>query len=69
MPEAANLGGERRPGRGPFRCEKRFQHAMRNELVAVVESHTERSVIAFMSDNHVDPDLATEVFILEPARR
>jgi uncharacterized protein YbcI len=49
-----------------LQMRKRFQHAMRGELVAVVESHTERSVIAFMSDNHVDPDLAAEVFILEP---
>jgi hypothetical protein len=23
-------------------------------------------VIGFMSDNHIDPDLAVEVFVLEP---
>jgi hypothetical protein len=27
---------------------------------------TERKVIAFMSSNHIDPDLAVEVFVLEP---
>jgi uncharacterized protein YbcI len=44
----------------------RFQHAMRNDLVAAVERLAERKVIAFMSDNHIDPDMAVEVFILEP---
>jgi hypothetical protein len=27
----------------------------------------ERKVVAFMSDNHIDPDYAAEVFVLEPA--
>ena len=27
-----------------------------------------RNVIGFMSDNHIDPDIAVEVFILEPGR-
>jgi hypothetical protein len=27
----------------------------------------ERKVIAFMSQNHIDPDLAIEVFVLDPA--
>jgi uncharacterized protein YbcI len=44
-----------------------FQMVMREELVALVERTLDRKVIAFMSDNHVDPDLAVEVFILEPA--
>ena len=25
-----------------------------------------RKVVGFMSDNHIDPDLAVEVFVLEP---
>jgi uncharacterized protein YbcI len=44
----------------------RFQEAMRNELIAAVETRVERKVIAFMSDNHIDPDMAVEVFVLEP---
>ena len=44
----------------------RFQLAMRPELVAAVERLSERKVIAFMSDNHVDPDMAVEIFVLEP---
>jgi uncharacterized protein YbcI len=46
-----------------------FQLMMREELVALVERTLDRNVIAFMSDNHFDPDLAVEVFILEPATR
>jgi uncharacterized protein YbcI len=43
-----------------------FQMVMREELVEAVEVATDRKVIAFMSQNHIDPDLAVEVFILEP---
>ena len=42
-----------------------FQLAMRDELVAVIEGHLGRKVVAFMSQNHIDPDLAAEIFILE----
>jgi uncharacterized protein YbcI len=42
-----------------------FQGAMREEVVAVVEELVGRKVIAFMSTNHIDPDLAAEVFVLE----
>ena len=44
----------------------RFQLAMRDDLVAAVERLSERKVIAFMSDNHIDPDMAVEIFVLEP---
>jgi uncharacterized protein YbcI len=44
---------------------RRFQDVMRPDLTAAVEQQTGRKVIAFMSDNHMDPDLACEVFILE----
>ena len=45
---------------------KEFQNTMRRELSAAVEMLTERRVIAFMSDNHIDPDYAVEVFVLAP---
>jgi uncharacterized protein YbcI len=45
---------------------QKFQDAMREELVASIEEITGRKVIGFMSDNHIDPDLASEVFVLEP---
>ena len=44
-----------------------FQNAMRDDLVGLVEKELDRKVIAFMSQNHVDPDLGVEVFVLEPA--
>src|SRR5215212_987349 len=43
-----------------------FQRTMREDLIAAVEMLTERKVIAFMSDNHIDPDMAIEAFVLEP---
>jgi len=46
-----------------------FQLTMRDDLVEAVEGATERKVIAFMSQNHIDPDLAVEVFVLEPEDR
>lgn len=43
-----------------------FQRLMRDDLVKVVEDALDRKVIAFMSTNHIDPDMAVEVFALEP---
>ncbi len=39
---------------------------MRADLVGAVEALTKRRVIAFMSDNHIDSDIATETFLLAP---
>ena len=44
-----------------------YQSAMRDQLVGIVERELDREVIAFMSQNHIDPDLAIEVFVLKPA--
>lgn len=49
-----------------LRTRYEFQLVMRDELVALVEGALGRKVIAFMSDNHIDPDMAVEVFMLEP---
>jgi uncharacterized protein YbcI len=43
-----------------------YQTAMRDALVGIVERELDRKVIAFMSQNHIDPDLAIEVFVLKP---
>jgi uncharacterized protein YbcI len=45
---------------------KRYQSVMRADLQAAVTHHLGREVVAFMSDNHVDPDVAVEAFMLEP---
>ncbi len=43
-----------------------FQQTMRVELSAAVERLTGRTVIAFMSDSHLEPDYSIEVFVLAP---
>lgn len=42
-----------------------FQQTMRQDLITGVERLTGRKVIAFMSANHIDPDMAIESFVLE----
>jgi uncharacterized protein YbcI len=42
-----------------------FQETMRPGLVVAVEDLTGCKVEAFMSANHVDPDMATEIFVLD----
>ena len=43
-----------------------FQDAMRPQFVEAVETTTGRRVIAFMSQVHFAPDMAAEIFVLEP---
>jgi uncharacterized protein YbcI len=43
-----------------------YQDAVRTDCIAAIEDLTSRTVAAFMSANHIDPDLAAEVFILNP---
>ncbi|MGB9185638.1 MAG: Na-translocating system protein MpsC family protein [Solirubrobacteraceae bacterium] len=43
-----------------------YQQTMGPELVAGVERLTGRNVLAFMSANHLEPDIAVESFVLEP---
>jgi uncharacterized protein YbcI len=45
---------------------RRFQEVMRPEASKMIEDLTGRQVVGFMSDNHANPDLGVEVFILEP---
>jgi uncharacterized protein YbcI len=42
-----------------------YQEAMREESSAKVAELTGRNVIAFMSANHVDPDIASEIYVLD----
>lgn len=46
-----------------------FQSTMEEQFTAVVEDATGREVRAYMSQIHLDPDIAVEVFMLEPERR
>jgi uncharacterized protein YbcI len=47
-------------------ARRRYQSAMRDELTGEVEALMGRKVIAFFSDNHLDPDMALEAMLLEP---
>jgi uncharacterized protein YbcI len=44
-----------------------FQQAMEDEFRRVVEGASGRKVIAYMSMVHINPDLAVELFVLEPS--
>jgi uncharacterized protein YbcI len=54
-------------GRGDAVREMRaaFQDAVADRFTTVVEDLTKRKVVAFMSQAHVGPDLAIEVFFLD----
>ncbi len=43
-----------------------FQEVMGDDLIAGIEEITGRTVTAFLSANHIDPDIAVETFILAP---
>ena len=43
-----------------------YQRTMREDLAGGVAQLTGREVVAFMSANHIDPDMAVEIFILAP---
>jgi uncharacterized protein YbcI len=42
-----------------------FQETMKEDFTEAVERLTGRRVVAFISGNHVDPDIAVELFILD----
>ena len=43
-----------------------YQEAMSSACITAIEDLTNRTVTAFMSANHIEPDIAAEIFILEP---
>ena len=63
--------GERslvRDGKANLVLEMRraYQLTMRHDFTSGVEGITGRVVIAFLSANHIDPDIAIESFVLAP---
>jgi uncharacterized protein YbcI len=56
-------------GNAVLALRRRWQAIMEAEVSREIEELTGRKVIGFMSDNHIDPDLAVEVFVLEPLPR
>ena len=53
-------------GQAVLDLRRRWQSVMEHDVSREIEQLTGRKVTGFMSDNHIDPDLAVEVFILEP---
>lgn len=44
-----------------------FQLAMEHKFIEIVERHSGRQVVSFVSNSHVGPDLEIELFWLAPA--
>jgi uncharacterized protein YbcI len=53
-------------GEPVHQMRRSFQLAMEGQFRQVVEEATGRKVVAYMSSIHTDPDLAVELFVLEP---
>jgi uncharacterized protein YbcI len=49
-----------------YAMRRSFQRAMEAEFTRVVEEATDRKVVAYMSQIHEGPDMAVEIFVLEP---
>jgi uncharacterized protein YbcI len=52
-----------------LRLRRLWQKVMQETCSRKIEGLTGRKVTGFMSDNHIDPDIAVGVFILEPVQR
>jgi uncharacterized protein YbcI len=57
---------DRGQGEQVLSLRRAFQGAMAEEFKRVVEEATGRKVVAFLSQAHLDPDIATELFFFEP---
>ena len=57
-----------RNGKGDLVLETRraYQLTMRDDFTAGIEEITGRQVVAFLSANHIEPDMAIESFMLAP---
>ena len=46
-----------------------FQDAVASEFIEIVERASDRTVRAFLSQVHYDPEMSAELFVLEPTPR
>jgi uncharacterized protein YbcI len=53
-------------GQEVLAMRRAFQDTMRDDLIAAVQALTGRTVDAFLSDNLHDPDVAVEIFLMNP---
>lgn len=54
-------------GEHVFNTRHAFQDALREEFVTIVAEETGRDVRAFLSQVHLTTEIASELFLLEPA--
>lgn len=52
-------------GNAVLDIRRRWQKIMREDMSRKIEELTGRKVVGFLSDSHLDPDIAVEVFVLE----
>jgi uncharacterized protein YbcI len=52
-------------GENVLALRREYQASMRDEISAEIAQLTGRNVIAMMSANHLNPDLAAEIFVLD----
>ena len=48
------------------RIRRSFQKTMKERFIEVIESTLDRKVLGYMSQINADPDIAIELFLLEP---
>lgn len=48
-----------------LKMRRLYQRTMAPEMKESIEAVTGRRVTAFMNDNHIEPDMAVEIFILD----
>jgi uncharacterized protein YbcI len=48
-----------------WEMRRQLQSTMRASLIGAIEELTHCNVVAFMSDNHIGPDLAAQLFVLD----
>jgi uncharacterized protein YbcI len=56
---------EKGRGENVLALRREYQEAMRDEVSAEVATLTGRQVVAMMSANHIGPDLAAEIYVLD----
>jgi len=49
-----------------LRGRRAMQSTLAGDAISLVQDVTSRRVVAFMSNNHIDPDLGVEIFVLAP---
>lgn len=50
-----------------YAMRRGFQVAMESQFKDVIQKATQRKVVAYMSQIHENPDIAAELFVLEPS--